>query len=128
MAQDPHGDRWTVKRRWLPWRRRFRGALTNAPDFPSLGDDPVSIVIGIVLLIVMLPFLILALIGAIEIALVLLLLPFALLARVAFGRHWYVEVWLHRAFVEQYDGGGFAASGELVRNLAAEIRAGRTPS
>jgi hypothetical protein len=42
-------------------------------------------------LIVMLPFIVLALVAGLEFLVALVLLPFAVLGRVDFGRHWTVE-------------------------------------
>ena len=122
-VRDPAGGSWRVKRRWLPWRRRFNGGW-DVPSF-DVGDDPVSLVIGTLILV---PALILFLLWGFELLLVLLLLPFAILARTRFGKHWYVEIWHQRTFVRQFDGGDFEASGALVRRLAAEIESGHPPS
>ena len=58
----------------------------------GLGDDPISVIIGLIALIILLPFLLIALIAGLELLLLLLVLPIALLGRVVLGRHWTVEV------------------------------------
>ncbi|MDP2773704.1 MAG: hypothetical protein Q8O61_09110 [Nocardioides sp.] len=73
-VKDPSGQTWRVTRRWVPWRRRLKGFLSNMPTGPGLGDDPVSLVIGVIFLVIMIPFFILALVAALELLLLLLLL------------------------------------------------------
>lgn len=125
---DPNGITWRVSRRWVPWRRRLKGALSNAPDFPALGDDPLSAVIGIVLLVLALPFLVLALVGGLELLVLLLVYPFALLARVLFGRHWRVEMRRGFSFVHEVDGGSWRQSAAVIRELADQLRRGDGPA
>lgn len=125
---DPDGQTWRVTRRWVPWRRRLKNKADLAPDLPSgLGDDPVSAVIGLVLLVLALPFLLLALLVTLELLVLLLLVPFALLARVAFGRHWTIEA--RRGFTTVWEdpAGDWRASGTRIHEVAAAIRSGRLP-
>ena len=91
--------------------------------FPS-GDDPVSMVVGLVLLVLLVPFLVLTLLAGLELLLLLLVLPFAVLARVAFGRHWMVEV--RRGWRPWYEepAGDWQASGLAISELADRIRRG----
>lgn len=124
---DPDGTTWRVSRRWVPWRRRLKGALSNAPDFPALGEDPISLVIGTVLLIIAIPFLVLALIGGLELLLLLLVYPFALVARVLLSRHWHVEVRRGFRFVHEVDGGTWQESGAKIRELADQLERGALP-
>jgi hypothetical protein len=124
---DPAGSTWRISRRWVPWRRRLKATLDSVPDLPSLGDDPISLVIGLVLLIVMIPVLLLALAAGLELLLLMLVLPFALLARVAFGRHWHVEVRNGFTYAYEVDAGGWRASAAAIREIADEVRQGRHP-
>ena len=125
---DPSGQTWRVTRRWVPWRRRLKGSLDLAPDLPvgSLGDDPISAIVGIVFLVILLPFLVLALIAGLELLLVLLVLPFAVLARMMFGKHWHVEV--RRGFkpVHEVEAGDWQASGLKIHELALSLERGDT--
>lgn len=127
-VRDPQGQVWRVTRRWVPWRRRLKGTLDLAPDLPvgSLGDDPISAIVGIVFLIILLPFLVLALVAGLELLLVLLVLPFAVLARVAFGKHWHVEV--RRGFkpVHEVEAGDWQDSGLRIHELAVLLERGES--
>ena len=127
-VKDPSGQTWRVTRRWVPWRRRLKGVLDSLPTGPGLGDDPVSLVIGLVFLVIMLPFLVLGVVALVELLVLLLVLPFALLARVLFGRHWTVEA--RRGFTIWYDepAGDWQASGLRIHALADEIRRGELPA
>lgn len=126
--RDPQGQVWRVTRRWVPWRRRLKDSLDSAPDLPfdGLGDDPISAIVGIVLLIILLPFLVLALVAGLELLLILLVLPFAVLARVLFGKHWHVEV--RRGFtpVHEVEAGDWQASGLKIHELAGLLERGDT--
>lgn len=127
-VKDPDGRTWRVTRRWVPWRRRLKGSLDGAPDVPiGLGDDPISAIIGVILLIILLPFLILALIAGLELLLLLLLLPFVLLGRVLFGTHWTIEA--RRGFEIWWDApaGDWQASGVRIHEVARAIEAGDPP-
>lgn len=125
---DPEGRTWRVTRRWVPWRRRLRAPGSGPLDgLNGLGDDPVSAVIAIVLLILALPFIILALFVAFEFVLLLLLIPFAALARVALGAHWTIEA--RRGFTIWWDApsGDWRESGERIASVARAIREGQPP-
>lgn len=130
-VRDPQGQTWRVTRRWVPWRRRLKGSLDALPDLPggtSLGDDPVSLVIGLVLLVLLLPFLLLGLVAGLELLLLLAVFPFALLGRVLLGRHWTVEVRRgFRPFWEQ-EAGDWQASGVRIHEVADAIRRGDPPA
>ncbi|MFI7588419.1 hypothetical protein ACIB24_15220 [Spongisporangium articulatum] len=97
-AVDPAGRTWRIRRRWLPWRRRIRDVPDYGIDLPSvdLGDDPISAVIGVVLLVIVtilvLPFLVVFAGLLLELGLLLALLPLAVLARIALRRPWTIEV------------------------------------
>lgn len=125
---DPTGQTWRVTRRWVPWRRRLKGSFDSVPDLGvgSLGDDPISAIVGVIALIILLPFLVLVALAGVELLLVLLLLPFAVLGRVAFGRHWHVEV--RRGFkpVHEVEAGDWQASTLKIHELAGVLERGDT--
>lgn len=77
-------------RRWLPWKSRTRSIAARAWDWvpnwgTSLGDDPISAVLGALLFIVVLPFMIPALLVSpfflLESLLQWLVSPFVLVLR-----------------------------------------------
>lgn len=129
-VSSPDGQAWRISRRWVPWRRRLKGTLDSVPDvgFHGLGDDPISVIIGIVALIVLLPFLVLVLIAGLELLLLLLVLPIALLGRVLLGRHWTVEVRRGWTPYAEEPAGDWQASGVRIHGLADEIRRGEMPA
>ncbi|WP_345263500.1 hypothetical protein [Nocardioides nanhaiensis] len=127
-VRSPGGQVWRVSRRWVPWRRRLRGSLDAVPDLPGgLGDDPVSAIVGLVLLVLALPFLVLVLLAGLELLLLLLVLPVALLGRVLLGRHWTVEVRRGWAPWTEQPAGDWQASGVAVHELADRLRRGEVP-
>lgn len=125
-VHEPDGQVWRVRRRWLPWRRRLR---TYFPDWgPSnLGDDPISAVIGVIVLILMLPFILLAIVVSLELLLLLLLVPFVALFRIVFGRQWEVDVRKGRTLWWSQPCGSWSDSGARIEEIAEAIRRGRTP-
>ncbi|WP_418060052.1 hypothetical protein [Pimelobacter simplex] len=129
-VRDPEGQTWRVTRRWVPWRRRLKGvdADTGPLDWGNgLGDDPISAVLAIVLLIIALPFILLGLFVALEFLLLLLLVPFATLVRVAFGAHWTIEA--RRGFSIWWDApsGSWGESGRRIQDVARAIEEGDLP-
>lgn len=127
-VQDPTGQTWRVTRRWVPWRRRLKGQISNAMDMvPSgLGDDPISAIIFLIFLVIAIPFLVLALIAGVELLLVGLLLPFAVLARVLFGQHWTVEARKGFSIWWEAPSGDWQESGVLIHDVALAIQKGES--
>lgn len=130
-VQDPSGQTWRVTRRWVPWRRRLKdvdlGSGWGGPDLSGLGDDPISAVIGIALLVLALPFLLLGLLAGAEFLLLLLLLPVAVLARAVLGQKWTVEARRGFAIVWDAPAGDWQASGLRIHEVADAIRRGEIP-
>ena len=128
-VRDPRGQTWRVSRRWVPWRRRLKGAMDGVPDlgFGGLGDDPISLVIGLVLLVVLLPFLLLFLLAGIELLALLAVLPLAILGRVLLGRHWTVEV--RRGWRPWWEmgSGDWGTSRLQIHDIAAAVERGELP-
>ena len=129
---DPSGQVWRVSRRWVPWRRRLKGNLDSGPDlgsgFDGLGDDPISLILAVILLILLLPFILLLVVAGIEFLLLLLVLPFAVLGRVLLGRHWHVE--LRKGWKPWWEtaAGDWQASGVRIHEIADAVRRGHTPT
>lgn len=132
-VKDPSGQTWRVTRRWVPWRRRVRGASKawEVVPTPPSGDDPISGAIALVVLVVFSPIIAIALLltvlAAIEFAVILLLIPLVLLGRVFFGRRWIVE--MRRGFTpyHQQDAGDWAASRTAIARIADAIGRGDLP-
>ncbi|WP_068266353.1 hypothetical protein [Janibacter limosus] len=126
---DPQGRTWRVSRRWMPWRRKTRfGSWGDGPVFSgSLGDDPISAIIGIVLLILFIPVLVLGLVVALEMLLLLLVLPFAIVGRMLLGRHWRVEVRERWTFAWEAEVGDWSDSGRAIDTIARGLRQGMPP-
>lgn len=126
--RDPQGRKWKVRRRWTPWRRRIREVdPLDALSMPSLpgGDDPISLILSVLALVVLIPVLILAAIALVEVLLLLLLIPIVLLARIALRKPWIVEVLGPDRHYYTESVQGFAASGAHVQQIAAAIEAGQ---
>ena len=135
-VRDSNGREGRVRRRWLTirrprWRRRDQPDLDGADgglDLINLFDDPISGVIGLIVLIVFV-----VLLGVFFLPLVLflgellLLIPLALLGvlgRLLLRRPWVVEARSGETVVSSQVAGWRASSREISR-LAAEARAGR---
>jgi|GEM_PF-2350859 len=132
-AKDSTGQTWRVTRRWVPWRRRVRGAgdaWSMVPTLPA-GEDPISAVITIVILVVFAPVILLALVltvlATIEFAVILLLIPVLFVARALFGRHWIVEV--RRGYLPYYEehAGDWSTSHARIESIAGAIERGDRP-
>ena len=128
-VRDPSSHNWRISRRWVPWRRRLKGTMDGVPDLGmgSLGDDPISMVIGLVLLVVLLPFLLLLLVAGVELLALLAVLPLAILGRVLLGRHWTVEV--RRGWTPWWEmrSGDWAASRLQIHAIARAVERGELP-
>jgi hypothetical protein len=126
-VRDPQGRTWRVTRRWVPWRRRIKD-LDTGPDMPSgLGDDPISMIVGLLFLVLLLPFLLLAFLALIELLLLLLVLPFAVLGRVLLGHHWVVEARRGWTPVWEEEVGDWKASAGRIADIADRIQRGDLP-
>lgn len=121
---EPGGTTVRIGRRWLPWRRRLRHLDDlDVPDVP-LGDDPISAVIAVIMLVIALPFIALFAIALGELLLLLAVLPLALLVRVAFGRPWTVDVTRQGELVLSERAPDWPSSTELIHDLAAKAERG----
>ncbi|MCW2778391.1 MAG: hypothetical protein JWN17_2116 [Frankiales bacterium] len=91
MAPD---DLVSVRLRLLPWLPRWRTGDTgpDIPSFDGLGDDPISAVVGVFLLLLALPGLVVAVVGVVllsaEVLLLLALLPLLLSGQLLGLRPW----------------------------------------
>lgn len=129
-TKDPAGQTWRIRRRWLPWRRRAR--MPDWLDSPlngvsGMGDDPLSMLLIVLALVVALPVLLLALVISLELLLLFLLLPLFLLARIMFGHAWVVEVRRGWSLYWAEPSGNWTESGERMRTIAGLIERGQVP-
>lgn len=128
-VQSPDGMTWRVSRRWVPWRRRVRNTTDGLPDVPEggFGDDPISLVLGLLLLVLLLPFLLLVLVAGLELLLILLVLPFALLGRIVLGGEWTIE--LRRGWTPYWEERveDWQRTGLRIREVAYAVRLGHAP-
>jgi hypothetical protein len=129
------GAAWRVRRRWLTVRRpRWRSrdsdgvdAASDGFDFLDLGDDPISLVIGIVLgLVAVLLLGVFLLPALLFLGELLLLVPLALaglIGRLLLRRPWTIEASRPGLSIRTHVG-GWSASRAEVQRLAAQVRAG----
>jgi hypothetical protein len=125
-VQDPEGQTWRVRRRWLPWRRKVR----DVPDVPvdgifTGGDDALSGIVAVILLIVLLPVIVLFAAMLAELLLLLLLLPLWLIGRAMIGGSWPIDVSRGKTYVRTESVKGWTESGVRMHDIAEAIRLGR---
>lgn len=114
----------------MPWRRRVRNTTERLPDLPDggIGDDPVSMVVALLLLAVLLPFLLLMLVAGVEMLLMVLAMPLAVAWRMLFAKDWVIEVrcgWTPHAAVRA---GDWQGSRLRMQELAQSIERGQAPA
>lgn len=126
----PDGETWRVTRRWVPWRRRIRDTTDRLPNLPEggIGDDPISMILGLLLLVVLLPFLLLMLVAGVEMLIILAVMPFAIVGRVMLGRRWTVEVRRGWALHSEEQVHSWQQTGTRIRELALDIERGHAPT
>jgi hypothetical protein len=123
-----------VSRRLLPWKPRLRDTDPVDPGFVDLtggADDPLGFVIAIVLglvvslvLVVLLPFAVLASEFLLVIA---LLVPLLVLARVFWMLPWVIEAAYGDTLLGIDKVRGWRASSERIRDIAAAYERGQDP-
>lgn len=126
-VKDPQDQTWRVTRRWVPWRRKLKGTMDRVPDFPTLGDDPISAIVGAVLLVLFLPIILLVIVVGLEFLVLLLILPFAVLGRALFGQHWTIEARHGWTPMWEEPAGTWSQSGQAIRDVCTAIERGHLP-
>lgn len=122
-AVTPTGEKYSVRRKWLPWRRKAQGKDLDWFDIPDLGDDPISMILFGILLVPLIVILVL-LLG--EFLLLLLIFPLVMIARSIFGKPWTIEVTRKRKLLAAEKVKGWSASHDRIRQIAKLIEAGAT--
>lgn len=126
-VQTPKGETYRIRRRWLPWRRHDTKALDWLPPgsaVSGLDDNPISFVLGAIVLI---PILVVLAVVVGELLLLLLLLPFFVLARSIFGTPWVIEVTHRREVVHAEEVKGWGASQQRINDLVTATGRGELP-
>lgn len=123
---DPEGVKWTARRRWVPWRPRRK--MPDEWGFGDAsftdGDDIISIVLNIALVVLLVPALVLALLVTAEFLLLLLLLPLWVLARSLFGTPWIIVVRRDRKIVSEEAVRGWGATSARIDQIKSFIASG----
>lgn len=88
------------------------------------GDDIISIVLNVALVVLLIPVLVLALLVAAEFLLLLLLLPLWVLARSLLGTPWIIVVRRDRTIVGEEAVRGWAATDARIDQIKAFIASG----
>lgn len=108
----------------MPWRPRRRWAAPRVwLEGGSLGEFVFALVFGLVVF----PLLTFILLTGGEIVLLVVILPFVALARIAFGRHWWVEVRKGFSPYWEVQAGRWQQSGAYIRKIAGDIERGDLP-
>lgn len=123
-----------VRRRLLPWKPRLRDVEPGDPGFVDLtdgADDPLGLVLAIVLglvvsvlLALLLPFAVLASEFLLVIA---LLVPLLVLARIFWMLPWVIEAADGDTLLGVDKVRGWQASSERIRDIAAAYERGQDP-
>jgi hypothetical protein len=144
---DPDGTMWTVRRRWMPWRRALslRALWHSTPDAAKPSTDeasrtsesadlnPILAVIGVILwvfitagkaLLIVLAAVVAIALSVSDLVLQLLVMPFVLLARSCGMLRWPVQVDREHQFVRTEFADGFDAADALRDDLSARIQRG----
>lgn len=118
VVHDRLGNKWSARRRWMPWRRRGDLSALDLPSFDMVGgDDPISLALNVVMLVLLVPVLLMAIFVAAESLLLLLLLPLWVLARTLFGTPWIIVVRRNGKVLGEEAVRGWDESGERIRQI-----------
>lgn len=94
-------------------------------ELPSLGDvvdDPLSLLVVGLLLVLVVPLVVFAVLVAIELLALLALLPVVMLIRALFGGAWPIEVFRAGRLLNTEYVKGWAASRERIHDLTENVR------
>lgn len=121
----PTGEKYRVRRKWLPWHRKAKLKDMDWFDVPDLDDDPISLIIMAVILV---PLIVLLVIFLGEFLLLLLVFPLVMIARSIFGKPWTIEVTEKRQLRASEQVKGWRASRERIRAMAKLLETGGIPA
>lgn len=124
-AVTPTGEKYRVRRKWLPWRRKTRARDMDWLNIPDLGDDPISMII---MAIVLLPLIVILVIFLGEFLLLLLIFPLVMIARSIFGKPWTIEVTEKGNLRAAEQVKGWSASHDRIQEIAKLLRTGGLPA
>ena len=124
-VEDPAGEIWRIKRRWLPWRPRLReGAFDLGTHVSDVADGPLLLfLLGLVLI----PVAVVLAVFVAEIALVLLVLSLLTFGRSIFIGRWPIEIFRGKALVHVESVRGWADSRRRMLDMADGVRLGSPP-
>jgi hypothetical protein len=137
---DPDDGEWTVRRRWVHRRLRWRGPggsfdLMNGADLAGAGADlpVVGLILGLIALflfaIAAVLFIVPAVIFLVELLIVVTIVGIGVLGRLLFGRPWTVEAHQHDAdHTYEWKVRGWRASSELVHSIAEQLHTTGEPA
>lgn len=124
-AVTPTGEKYRVRRKWLPWRRKTTARDMDWLNIPDLGDDPISMII---MAIVLLPLIVILVIFLGEFLLLLLIFPLVMIARSIFGKPWTIEVTEKGNLRAAEQVKGWSASHDRIQEIAKLLRTGGLPA
>ncbi len=130
-VEDPAGETWRIKRRWLPWRLRRREP-DDFLDVPS-GLDADDLIIGMAIFVAMvvmvfvLPLAVVLMVFVAEVFLLVLLLPLFVILRAGFVARWPIEAWKGDNLMWFGAVRGWGASRRRMLDVADGIRLGSPP-
>lgn len=134
-VSSPDGNRWYVRRVWLPWRPKWRGKR-QMPDrlgdladpagcLPESVEDVVLLLAAVVVVVLFFVFVWPLLLVVFELFLLVLLVLLGVLARVVFRRPWIVEATPATGPGRlRWKVVGWRRSGEVVELVAAQLGTG----
>ncbi|HYJ66766.1 MAG TPA: hypothetical protein VEX15_03810 [Nocardioidaceae bacterium] len=115
---------WRVRRRWLPWRRRVRDVPDSPIDIGPVGDDPISIVLMVIALVMFVPAFVVLIVLVGELLLLFVLLPLVVLGRGLFGVPWTIEVRRERRLLYTERIRGWSNASRRMDDVATALRLG----
>jgi len=131
---DPSGTEWTVRRKWVHRRLRWRGRgrsldFMDGADLVDAGADlpVVGVILGVVALVLLaiaaVLFIVPAVIFLVELLIVVAVVGVGLLGRMLFGRPWTVEAHQrHADHAYEWKVQGWRPSRDLVHSIAERLR------